>query len=185
MTGKQLTPGRRWSREDCEQLLAMKAEKKTCAEIARHFGVSEKAVIARYAREIHPEWYSNQSHKKQDDPRSTATAAWTRNGHRWTDEENATLVERRDRGDTFTDIGIIINRTNWACKIQYHALKRGTAATPGEVLATQRTTRETVNERIHEVRCEVLRYANPFGELLGEPPIGRSALDRKRMGAGA
>lgn len=185
-----MTSGRCWSKADCAKALAMLAAGKQNTDIAEYFGVTRHAANVKLHRLRHPEQRKMRARAaaaaaKQARPATVKIAPWQRNGVRWTEEENAELIARKDRGEIFTAIGIILNRTQWSCKVRYHALKRGTAATPGEVTVTQRTTREEGNERIHEVRCEMLRYASPFGELLGEPPIGRSALDRKRMGVGA
>jgi hypothetical protein len=173
----------RWTKEKNAKLLAMKAEGVPNKDIAEYFGITAHAVNVKCQRLRNP----NLHQLRPRAPSSTTPArrspatAWKRNGERWTDEENAELVARKDRGENFSDIGIVLNRTLWSCKVQYHALKRGTAATPGEVAATQRTNREAVNSRIHEVRCETLHYASPFSEMLGEPPIGRRAINKREI----
>jgi hypothetical protein len=169
----------RWTTERRAKLVAMRDEGKKFGEIAEYFDITAHAVNVMYNRLRYPRAPKPKPKPSTSNAGTTRGEAWKRNGERWTDEENAELVLRKDRGENFSAIGVALNRTQWSCKVQYHALKRGTAATPGELATTARTTREACNERIHEVRCEVLRYASPFGELLGEPPIGRSALDKR------
>jgi hypothetical protein len=184
-----MTTGRCWSKADCAKALAMLAEGKSNIDVAEHFGVTRHAVNVKLHRLRYPEQRKmHETTRKakalaEKQARPAKQHPWQRNGERWTDEENAELVLRKDRGENFFDIGLVLNRTNWSCKVQYHSLKRGTASKPGEIAATQRTTREAANELIHEIKAQPLRYASPFAEMLGEPPIGRSALDQKRMAA--
>jgi hypothetical protein len=104
---------------------------------------------------------------------------------RWTAAENADLIDRHDRlRQPFDEIALEIGRSPWGCKQQYHALKRGTAAPSveaGKSGETKKTHREAMTERAQQALHKPLRYASPFGELLGEPPIGRSALDKKQQ----
>ena len=166
-----------WTQQRTCKLLALKAEGKSTSYIAETFNTTPKAIRATLER---IEMRKRRAERPAVHP--SLKQSWHRNGERWSDEENAELNRRKARGESFAHIGYALNRTQWSCKIQYHSLRRGTAATPGVKTATAATVRQDANERIQQVRTEPLRYASPFSEMLGEPPIGRRAIDQKREG---
>jgi hypothetical protein len=98
----------------------------------------------------------------------------------WSTEERAELLRRGDVGDPFEVIGRDIARTRWACKVQYHCLKRANSAPP----VTMRTVREAATIKAAEVKRETaaLPRQSLTAAVLGDPLPGRSALDRKRAG---
>lgn len=152
-----------WNEKQCAELLSLRAEKKTFVEIGNHFGISRVAACVKWQRLMHPERHGRT---------------------RWSAEENAELEKQRDKGVSFEAIADSLGRTPFGCKIQYHALKRGKARSTDWTRqeAAKKTVRETMIERAEEVRFQPLRYATPFSEMLGEPAIGRSALDQKKQG---
>lgn len=99
---------------------------------------------------------------------------------RWSDDDNADLVRRGDAGEPFEKIGESLSRTRWACKVQYHALKRAKVERP----VTKQTLREASLIKAAETRIHVaaLPPRSLTAEFCGDPLPGRSALDRKRAG---
>lgn len=84
-------------------------------------------------------------------------------------------------------------RSTVECRDRYHYL---TKARDKETTPRVRLRERKADGRIHYTAqdlaliqqqriAEPLRYASPFSEMLGEPPIGRRAIDRKPTGAGA
>jgi hypothetical protein len=77
-------------------------------------------------------------------------------------------------------------RSATACKQHYHDMRRDKA---GETLSPRKQRERRANGRIlrganaiSKAPETALLYHTPFAEMLGEPAVGRSALDRKLAG---
>jgi hypothetical protein len=110
------------------------------------------------------------------------TDALERRGERWTNEENAELIAAGDKRQEWDDIGIRLKRTRWACKVQYHFLKRGGAPVKASV---QRVTRQNATAFAKEIRDTLPQYDSITAAFFGDPLPGRSALDQMRAGQGS
>ena len=175
-----------WTSEDRDLLLKMKAEKIPGKQIAEHFRVSVRAVDIQYERIRHPEFKVKRELSRKYNTRSGLKGTWRpkprgslRSGDRWTEQENETLLTRGDLGHEFGEIGKSINRSRWACKCQYHALKRGTAKSPAEDKRFK-TAKETIDLRIRETLANRPEHKSLTAAFFGDPLPGRSALDQKR-----
>lgn len=102
-----------------------------------------------------------------------------RRGELWTPEENATLLAAGDKGKEWGDIGVRLKRTRWACKVQYHFLKRC-----GSIkVSNQRASRQNATALAKEIRETRPQYRSLTAEFFGDPLPGRSALDQRRVEA--
>lgn len=173
---------KRWSNEDRDLFLRMKADRKSGSQIAKHFGVSKHAVDHFYARLIHPEIKLK---RRDEKPRPTVLAKklpWQRSGERWTEDESSELVARIDKGEDVGEIAVLINRTRWACVVQYNALKRGKAQPAADDMRTTRTNREKMDQARQLVLQNRVEHQSLTAAFFGDPLPGRSALDRMRVG---
>lgn len=182
----------KWTKAEEIDLMAQKANGETDKYLAAHFNTTRAAVANKYERllaktrdaELTRKAYAGKPQKQKSEPRAV-TQAYQRNGARWTPEDNATLVSDADAGIDFADIGIKLNRTRWACKVQYGCLKRGTSSRGvpiGLTIPTKKTTRELALEAAAQVRKHPVSYDSLTSEFFKDPPPGRSALDRKNAG---
>lgn len=104
-----------------------------------------------------------------------------RRGERWTDAENAALLAAGDKAEDWGEIGIGLDRTRWACKVQYNALKRGQV--PGDAKpVTSRVLRQHDTALAKQIRDTRPQHQSITAEFFGDPLPGRSALDRMRAG---
>jgi hypothetical protein len=173
-----------WTDQDRALLLKMKGERIPGKHIAAHFGVSVRAIDIQYERIRHPEFRLKRKLVRQYKDRPGIKGTWRpkpmgslRSGDRWTKEENQTLLTRGDKGDEFGEIGTTLNRSRWACKVQYNALKRGSAKSPSEDQRFK-TSRETIDLRIRETLANRPQYESLTAAFFGDPLPGRSALDQ-------
>ena len=104
-----------------------------------------------------------------------------RRGEVWTAEENAALIAAGDKGEEWGDIGVRLKRTRWACKVQYHFLKRGGAP---EQPSNQRIQRQNATALAKEIRDTAPPARSLTAEIFGDPLPGRSALDKRGQGDG-
>jgi hypothetical protein len=104
-----------------------------------------------------------------------------RRGELWTAEENAALTAAGDKGEEWGAIGVRLQRTRWACKVQYHFLKRG--GTP-EQLSKQRIQRQHATALAKAIRNTRPQHRSITAEFFGDPLPGRSALDQRLAGQG-
>ena len=170
-----------WRKEQTDKLLEMKRARIPAREIASYFGISISAVANRYARITRPESrlkeYAGKSRCSPTKP-VTVTLAWQRNGEAWSEEETVKLLALIAAGSSFPSAAIDLQRTTWACKNQFYLLRRGTE----KPLHTKRTSRQIADIAAAEARASRSIERCPIAEMLGEPPPGRSALDRMRAG---
>jgi hypothetical protein len=152
-----------WTDERTRRLLYLRDDEHwTFPAIARDLGTSVTNVQRKYQK-LRPEKVEPQ--------------------RRWSEAENQTLLRRADAGERFETIARDLYRTRWACIIQHKVLKARAPASLAGRRPSVRTVREGYRFLAEEARsAPALRYASPYGELLGEPPIGRSALDKKNGG---
>lgn len=99
-----------------------------------------------------------------------------RRGERWSDEENAELIAAGDKGEEWGDVGIRLHRTRWACKVQYHALKRDPAPIKPSY---SRLARQHATALAKEIRDTRPQHRSITAEFFGDPLPGRSALDQR------
>ncbi len=175
---------RMWTKEDRDLLLEMKAGRRPGKQIAAHFGVSVRAIDIQYERIRHPEFKLKRELNRKYKTRPGLKGTWRpkpkgslRSGDRWTEQENETLLARGDKGEEFGEIGQALNRSRWACKIQYHALKRGAAKIPSEDKRFK-TSREITDLRIREIIANRPEHKSLTAAFFGDPLPGRSALDQ-------
>jgi hypothetical protein len=102
----------------------------------------------------------------------------------WTEEDKALLVDLKEKfGLGWSEIAVRLGRPSGTCYTKYQYLKH-VAAPKGPRVQTSNgmmIPREVFDERDR-------RQAAPLtvtGFVLGDPPIGFSALDRKMAGASA
>lgn len=170
-----------WRKEQTDKLLEMKLAKIPTSKIASYFGISISAVANRYARITRPEMrlkeYAGKSKFSPAKP-VIVTLAWQRNGEAWSEEETAKLLALIAAGKSFPAASVELQRTTWACKNQFYLLRRGT----DKPVSTKRTSRQIADIAAAEARASLAIERCPIAEMLGEPPPGRSALDRIRAG---
>lgn len=175
-----------WTKEECDHLIELKQQtnpKLTGDQIADRLGRSRKAVTEKYSK-ICYEMANGPTRRKPRKPRdpSKSQPAYERNDERWTEEENTDLVRRADAGESYQEIGRVLNRTGWACKAQYGILKRGGTARLNQIDLARQADREAREEAIRQARA-AWQPQSITAWLLGDPRPGRSALDQKRAGS--
>jgi hypothetical protein len=95
---------------------------------------------------------------------------------KWSDGEEATLRRMRDEGATRTSISAALGRSVSSIQAKIETMLRQTVGTAGDV------TRVNVPESALVERARYLA-APPrdlTGFMLGDPPVGFSALERKK-----
>ena len=194
MTDKPINKRRHWSREDCLLLLELDSAKPrpTHQALADRFGgltahaVAMKLVKLRQGQTI-PKARPPQPEKLPAKPKPEIPFHTKMQIHRtsrsWAPAEDAKVLARCPEGeDAIHALTIELGRTYYAIRQRYHNLKKSagkTAPDGRKTVVMQATAAQATASRM------ALRYASPFGEMLGEPPIGRSALDQKRAGTSA
>jgi hypothetical protein len=188
----------RWTQDQCDLLFSMRKEGKSRAEIAAAIGVSIGSADVKYnklktARAARARLAAAGVVVSEGDVRPSGRRdAKGAPSPRWSVEHNLYLIAETERGVPFETIGQAINRTRWACKVQYSALKsgraRGVAAkTPPASAPAGQPTQPPTARLMHtsalvtdaELRSRIQSQGITAG-LLGDPPAGRSALDQKR-----
>jgi hypothetical protein len=176
---------KRWRKEDAALLLAMKRQKVSRRKIAKHFGVTihacdMKVVRLRAAAKAAA---NGERPKRQPAGQSRPERRTQPAPVRWSQAENDELVRRADAGEPFESIGADLGRTRWACKVHYHAIKRGTAATiDAPPVGKKATQRQEAAAAARHARESAQQHQTLTAELFGDPLPGRSALDRLRAG---
>jgi len=153
---------RMWTEEDRNLLLKMKAEKIPGKQIAEHFRVSVRAVDIQYERIRHPEFKIKRELSRKYNTRPGLKGTW---------RPTCSVQGWPLRNEP---IGL-----RWACKVQYYALKRGTAKSPAEDKRFK-TAKETIDLRIRETLANRPEHKSLTAAFFGDPLPGRSALDQKR-----
>lgn len=190
----------RWTQLQCDLLFSMRKDGKSRAEIAAAIGVSIGSADVKYnklksARAARAKLAAVGVVVSEGDVRPSGRRhARGKPSPRWSVEHNLYLIAETERSVPFETIGQAINRTRWACKVQYHALKsgraRGVAAkTPPAAAPAGRPTQPPTARLMHtsalvtdaELRSRIQSQGITAG-LLGDPPPGRSALDQLRAG---
>ena len=142
-----------WHPQACARLIHLReVECKSFNECGRIFGVSAVAAQKKYYR--------------LTDQRPRAR------NQKWSAEEDA-VIRSHARGKDLTD-HTLPGRSGFACRIRFcHLTKRA---------SRENLPRLTALHIQHQRKLRPLVYRTPYGEQLGEPPIGRSALDHKLAG---
>lgn len=192
---------RKWTLAEEAELLELKAKGETDRYLAWRYGTTPAAVSNKYERlmvkqrdaELTRKAYAGKPRNSGERIPRKITQPYQRNAARWSPEDCASLVADVDAadghaiGDKFAAAAQKLNRTRWACKIQYDALKRGysTRGVPvsGEV-PSKRTTRRSAADLAATARA---RTANSSHDSLtaafcGDPLPERSALYKRNMG---
>ena len=195
MTDKTINKRRHWSREDCFTLLKLDSAspRPTHQALGERFGVTAHAVAMKLVKLRRGESLPKASAapypaKPSAAPRPELPHQTKMQIHRrsqaWTSALDKIVLERCTPGDVgiFRKVADDIGRTYHATRQRFYTLKRLAQNLPEH--PTVKTVRQSMDERVI-VAGAPLRYASPFAELLGEPPIGRSALDQKRAGTSA
>jgi hypothetical protein len=103
-----------------------------------------------------------------------------RKGELWTDAENTKLLAAGDKGEQWGEIGLRLNRTGTACKVQYNTLKRRERGEAKHV-SVQRIRRLEATALAKEIRETRPQHRSITAEFFGDPLPGRSALDQRRV----
>lgn len=176
---------KRWSKEDAELLLAMKRQKVARRKIAAHFGVTVHACDMKVVklRAAAKAAANGERPKRQPAGQSRPERRTQPAPVRWSQAENDELVRRADARETFEAIGAALGRTRWACKVHYHAIKRGTAAAIAAPPARKKATqRQEATAAARQFRETAPYHSTLTAAFCGDPLPGRSALDRLRAG---
>lgn len=108
---------------------------------------------------------------------------------KWSEEDRKRLKELYEKGHTQVEIANILSRefdyevSGGMLQNQiYQMTLKGQIQRRHYWRGAARVTKSMRQHEIRNVRAPELRWEDPFGAFLGDPPIGRSALDKRPHG---
>lgn len=105
----------------------------------------------------------------------------------WTESENAYLLKTCGPRSSISDhewpaiaAGMGTKRTPAGCKQQFHKLRRAARGIVPKARIRRRKTEIIAGMQAPLAPHQMPQHASPIAAMLGEPPLGRSALDQMR-----